>query len=851
MSAKWTAPVGCPDHLRAPLERAVNAYPEEHLDTPATGEVFKDVDEAEQRLLAFSLSQGFDIVKGRSEVNGSSPFATFQCIFHGKTTRNTRKLEEHVVIDQESGLITSHRKREATSVRRGGCEWCCKVSYKSVGRRGSGEKGWVLTIKSLEHSHPLSSNPLEFPRQRARLEEFQAALAQARAHRTAVIPYSVSRRVLESSDYGVILTAREYYNSVRHQAASKSDDKTIIGLIEALRNQDCVYEVRAKDVLDDSGGITSRKCQQIWFSHPDLLKVTARFVAGSLCIIDATFNTNNLRMPMIVAVGVMNNEKTFPIAFSFCPGESTESYSFFWESLKLHLPKDTAPPGVVISDQAGAILSSIERLLPGTSHQICTWHAAEAMCAAFAKFHHTQAQIRGKTTTDGTVLEEGLKHKAWAYIDAHDEEDLEKKRSDLIKSILKPSYVDETWRGKEDRIIEYLTRDKPNLGHRASQAGESYHKVLKGITHGQLSLEQAVSRLCRTIRSIIQAMTVSETFVSFAREAQGPVFYHLRFAVTPQALRKVAIEWSVLCEIMKSNNTDLGVCNCKLLKQFLLPCRHYLKRAYETGEPLPRTLLHPRWWLNGPPITSLKWVPRYPDEGVTRQLEPLAMTTNKRRIEQLRDTLNDDERIRFDRQHSRLMEKAEEEVIVLGERRRQLQDIPINDPDALPKRTWKKPKEHGKANERALTANELAASTERQQTRVARQEERYQQAVQAAAAAARPVTPEAVKVVTQAPTTPSNSLSGYALAYRTPTAITETPEKIPRARPRRSPSPDASPTSTEASPQAAFAIPTSTAPAGLGTKRMRKKTEKQAYAQEMGWLHDSQGQLRKDRGKGK
>jgi len=153
--------------------------------------------------------------------------------------RNTRKLEEHVVIDQESGLITSHRKREATSVRRGGCEWCCKVSYKSVGRRGSGEKGWVLTIKSLEHSHPLSSNPLEFPRQELVWRSSGSSGPSAGSSNCCnpILSQPTSSGV---DDYGVILTAREYYNSVRHQAASKSDDKTIIGLIEALRNQDCV-----------------------------------------------------------------------------------------------------------------------------------------------------------------------------------------------------------------------------------------------------------------------------------------------------------------------------------------------------------------------------------------------------------------------------------------------------------------------------------------------------------------------------------------------------------------------------------------------------------------------------------
>jgi hypothetical protein len=51
----------------------------------------------------------------------------------------------------------------------------------------------------------------------------------------------------------------------------------------------------------------------------------------------------------------MNDHTSLPIAFSWCPGEDHESYYFFWQSLKAHLPTDCLPPGVVISDQATAI----------------------------------------------------------------------------------------------------------------------------------------------------------------------------------------------------------------------------------------------------------------------------------------------------------------------------------------------------------------------------------------------------------------------------------------------------------------------------------------------------------------
>ena len=45
-----------------------------------------------------------------------------------------------------------------------------------------------------------------------------------------------------------------------------------------------------------------------------------------------------------------------------------------------------------------------------------------------------------------------------------------------------------------------------------------------------------------------------------------------------------------------------------------LAWKHHLLQAYQTGQPLPRSLLHPRWWLDGPAITAVDWQPTYGHE---------------------------------------------------------------------------------------------------------------------------------------------------------------------------------------------------------------------------------------------
>src|SRR4030095_10552388 len=104
----WHAKPGCPQHLVATLERAVNSLPPEWLLSPCTGEIFDSIDHCKRRLPGYALAEGFEFVQtgGGTKQN---PGARFQCSRHGEATRNWRKLEPRVERD-EQGNITSKRK---------------------------------------------------------------------------------------------------------------------------------------------------------------------------------------------------------------------------------------------------------------------------------------------------------------------------------------------------------------------------------------------------------------------------------------------------------------------------------------------------------------------------------------------------------------------------------------------------------------------------------------------------------------------------------------------------------------------------------------------------------------------
>jgi hypothetical protein len=68
-------------------------------------------------------------------------------------------------------------------------------------------------------------------------------------------------------------------------------------------------------------------------------------------VINDTFNTNKLRLPLLEAVGVLNINITFPVVFSYYLSELAESIGFFWESLKAEcFIKGVAPPQIILGD---------------------------------------------------------------------------------------------------------------------------------------------------------------------------------------------------------------------------------------------------------------------------------------------------------------------------------------------------------------------------------------------------------------------------------------------------------------------------------------------------------------------
>ena len=394
----WQAKPGSADHHRAAVQRMVNALPVAWLLEPQTGEEFADLDHCNRRMRGHALANEYDIVRNGGGTK-ANPAYRFRCIFQGTKTKNNRKLGDRVKYDDE-GKITTKRQRDHTNVRQLDCPWTALCSYKDVGKRGSGVKRYILTVQNGTHSCQPADDPFSFPAHLKASEEFKEALHQAKKHRQQVLSYSDSRRLIDAEDFGVVVSSRDYYNSVRKEVPDKLKPRTIDALLVMLEENSFIFRTRVSVEEDEQGVPISRKLVQIWFAHRKQLEAAQRFVADWLVIIDGTFNTNEDRLPLLVVGGTLNNGQTFPVAFSYCPSESAESIGFVWESLKVECFTGDVPPlHVVLGDWAGGLIASVPEAFPNSRYQGCDWHAVGAMLKWYrgTKRDYTSEEIDGSS----------------------------------------------------------------------------------------------------------------------------------------------------------------------------------------------------------------------------------------------------------------------------------------------------------------------------------------------------------------------------------------------------------------------------------------------------------------------
>lgn len=263
-------------------------------------------------------------------------------------------------------------------------------------------------------------------------------------------------------------------------------------------------------------------------------------------------------------------------------------------------------PKVLISDQGAglrkAFMDSPTWAGIGVYHQLCGWHMVQNIKAFVV--HNRRHLLAADLQSTWTAF--------WALVQAplHD---LAARKSDLF-ALLEPceiQYYHENWDlEKERRVLEAYTSQYQNLGLRSTSLNKGQNFVRKTFIDHKMNLEQATKELIRSIvdqdrhDEVRNAESRTKRYQPATAGMQG--LHELQSVITRTAIDLLKPEMHAAQSLYANGilNTLIGDMNtpcrnlCRNPTSFGLPCRHTLQILVSENKSVPRTLIHPRWFID-------------------------------------------------------------------------------------------------------------------------------------------------------------------------------------------------------------------------------------------------------------
>jgi hypothetical protein len=202
---------------------------------------------------------------------------------------------------------------------------------------------------------------------------------------------------------------------------------------------------------------------------------------------DATFNTNILKMPLATVVGVDNNNQSFTAALNFIRSEAAEDDGFTVNCLDqlVFYGTNTHRPQVLISDQRSRLRIAIRSLETWSSvyQQLCGWHMVQNLKAFIQR---NRRYIQSEDLHDiWTAI--------WDMVQSHPDE-LHQNKTKLFQCLYPEEvrYYQDNWEGeKEYRVLEAYACKYPNLGLWSTSRNKGQNSIINTFLGHKMTLEQA------------------------------------------------------------------------------------------------------------------------------------------------------------------------------------------------------------------------------------------------------------------------------------------------------------------------------------------------------------------------
>ena len=589
-------------------QAALEHIPQGHCSEPAQGEILTR-EEAKVRCQDYAFTQGFAIVVEHN--NSKRGTYTLDCKRHHVKTKDWRKTAEQ------------DKKRPNTKVS--GCDCKYRLNFK----RYDGER-YILEEIHDTHNHAMDPDPFQYDEHKNKDPERSNSYNIAGNLRDSSIPYGQATQILATKN--LRLPRMEYYNLMRK--AKKTPEEKMQATLDTLEEEGFHLRVHKKWIYADNVR-QHQVLEHFLFCSPEQIYMARRFVSSFCLQTDATFNTNELNMPLSVLIGTTNLGRSFPVAYCFISSESAEAFTFMWACLKeLFFYDDCPGPAVILGDFSLGLGAAMKQVAKNNTSiafqemqvawelqhqldaegtlvalQLCSWHAAEAIKARLTREGYPVA-IKNKL-----FLPEPMGGRlVWKWIHSSTKEALEVNREKLLDElrVKDQNYIREYYQRQEHQFVSCFIRLLPNLGSESTQRGEQSHNDIKAQTSRHTPIELATKKIRNVIKEKYhrhedetnkQRRTLPR-LVELDRQA----FVSVQHQITHDALERLIVEWNQTRlwanRLAREGGDEPGeegcVSNCELPLRFGLPCRCWLYPCLMEGISIPASLIHPRWFIDGP-----------------------------------------------------------------------------------------------------------------------------------------------------------------------------------------------------------------------------------------------------------
>ena len=219
---------------------------------------------------------------------------------------------------------------------------------------------WGLLVKCGFHNHE-TAKYLEGHEYPSRLKPVEKQFVIEMAGSTK--PREILN-VLKERDSANTTGIQSIYNTIyRHKEVKRGGLNPIQHVLDQLISKRYLHAFMTK----------TNEITDILWVHPKSLELFINF--PTVLIIDATYKTNEYRIPLLEVVGITSTMQTYSLMFAYLANEKSDRLTWALGTLKnLMIEKGAVMPSVIVLDRDLALIKAIETCFPTARHILCIWH---------------------------------------------------------------------------------------------------------------------------------------------------------------------------------------------------------------------------------------------------------------------------------------------------------------------------------------------------------------------------------------------------------------------------------------------------------------------------------------------